>query len=43
MTDLAAFAAMLHEMYAALVDAGFDPSQALYLVGCQLRHPTSPE
>jgi hypothetical protein len=43
LTDLAGFAVMLHEMYEAFVAGGFDASQALYLVGCQLRRPSTPE
>jgi hypothetical protein len=33
----------MHELYQAFVAAGFEPSQALYLVGCQLRQPRTPE
>lgn len=42
-TELGQFAHQLHEMFLAMVEAGFTESQALYLMGCQLRKPTTPE
>lgn len=37
LTQLAAAAAQIHEMFRALIGAGFTEPQALYLVGQQVR------